>query len=110
MCAGEQGDQLVFEVIDTGIGIAEEMQSRIFERFRQADLDSSLVNDGCGLGLTISKAYIEIMKGKIWVQSNPGKGSVFSFSIPYENAKVEELNLNKKLNQADESYKKQQFL
>jgi signal transduction histidine kinase/CheY-like chemotaxis protein len=82
-----EGDNLVFYVSDTGVGIPENRVEAIFERFVQADLSSSRTHEGSGLGLSIVKAYIEILNGKIWVDSQPGKGSTFSFSIPYIESK-----------------------
>ena len=71
-----------FWVQDTGRGIPEEMQQLIFERFTQVD-DTYLNNiEGSGLGLSICKAYIELMGGKIWVNSELRKGSVFFFNLP----------------------------
>jgi signal transduction histidine kinase len=83
---GQQGKGepvMVFFVADTGIGIAEDRQEAIFERFVQADLDDTDARQGAGLGLSIAKAYVELLEGKIWLNSKPGKGSVFRFSIPY---------------------------
>jgi len=80
--AGEQEEQLVFEVIDTGIGIAEGMQSRIFERFRQADDSVQREYGGTGLGTAIAKRLVELMGGSIGVESQEHQGSRFWFSIP----------------------------
>jgi two-component system sensor histidine kinase RpfC len=80
--AGEQGEQLVFEVIDTGIGIAEEMQFRIFERFRQADDSVQREYGGTGLGTAIAKRLVELMGGSIGVESQEHQGSRFWFNIP----------------------------
>lgn len=74
---------LEFFVKDTGIGIHSEMINKVFERFRQADLSISKKYGGTGLGLTISKAFVELMGGKIWVESREGEGSNFYFTIPY---------------------------
>jgi len=74
---------LEFYVKDTGIGIPEDRQEAIFERFIQADVVDKMALQGAGLGLAIAKAFVEMLKGKIWVKSNHGQGSVFSFSIPY---------------------------
>jgi signal transduction histidine kinase len=73
---------LQFFIKDTGIGIEPAKQGTIFERFTQADNSLSKTYDGAGLGLSISKAYVEMMGGTIWLDSNPGKGSVFHFTIP----------------------------
>jgi PAS domain S-box-containing protein len=75
-------DQIVFSVADSGIGISEEEQSRIFDRFYQVDKTISRTYGGTGLGLSISKGYVEMLGGMIWVKSNPGSGSRFFFSIP----------------------------
>jgi len=79
---GEQGEQLVFEVIDTGVGITEEMQSRIFERFRQADDSVQREYGGTGLGTAIAKRLVELMEGSIDVESEKHRGSRFWFNIP----------------------------
>jgi hypothetical protein len=70
-------------VKDTGIGISKDKQEVIFNRFVQADIDDKQALQGAGLGLSITKAYVEILGGKIRVESEEGKGSVFYFSIPY---------------------------
>ena len=77
------GDSLVFFVKDTGMGIPSKMHKTIFDRFIQADMELTRDFEGSGLGLSIVKAYVEELGGKIEVQSSPGKGSTFSFSIPY---------------------------
>jgi signal transduction histidine kinase len=71
-----------FSVKDTGIGISEEMQKTIFDRFIQVGKSNSSQFRGSGLGLTISKAYVEMLGGRIWVESIPGKGSSFYFTLP----------------------------
>ncbi len=71
-----------FFVTDTGIGIADNLQKTIFERFVQADLSESRPYEGAGLGLSITKAYVEMLGGKIWVKSEEGKGSAFYFTLP----------------------------
>ena len=87
---------LEFCVSDTGIGIGEEYYQRIFDRFYQVQLSISRLYEGTGLGLAISKANVELMGGKIWLTSEPGKGSTFFFSIPYEKQVVETLAVNEK--------------
>jgi PAS domain S-box-containing protein len=84
------GDNLVFHIKDTGVGIPGDRIEAIFDRFVQADISSSRPHEGSGLGLSIVKAYLEILNGKIWVESKPGKGSTFSFSIPYIQSKQAE--------------------
>jgi len=78
-----EGQNLIFYVKDTGIGIPEHRLGAVFERFMQADQSSTRPYEGSGLGLTIAKANVEALGGRIRVVSEEGKGSVFSFSIPY---------------------------
>jgi GAF domain-containing protein len=69
-------------VSDTGIGIAPEDQPKIFEEFRQVGSDYAHKVEGTGLGLTLAKKFVELHGGKIWVESEVGKGSTFSFTLP----------------------------
>jgi len=79
-----RGNELEFFVQDTGIGIPSEMQSAVFERFMQVETAVSQQAGGTGLGLAISKAYVNKLGGSIWVNSSPGEGSTFYFTIPYK--------------------------
>lgn len=78
--------EIVFYVKDSGIGIKPEMHEKIFERFLQADKSIQVDYGGTGLGLSISKGFVELLGGKIWVQSEPTKGATFYFTIPYNPA------------------------
>jgi signal transduction histidine kinase len=69
-------------VSDTGIGIAPEDQARIFEEFRQVGSDSAHKVEGTGLGLTLAKKFVELHGGKIWLTSEVGRGSTFTFNLP----------------------------
>jgi PAS domain S-box-containing protein len=84
---------LLFEVSDTGIGITKEQQEKLFSAFVQADSKISRKFGGTGLGLAISKHIIEMMGGTIWVESEPGKGSTFKFSISAQKGKFEESSI-----------------
>jgi len=81
---------LEFYVKDTGIGIPKDRQKAIFERFIQAEIVDKMARQGAGLGLSISKAYIEILGGKIWVESAEGKGSTFYFTLPHQTETIKE--------------------
>lgn len=81
-CKIEEGF-LHFSVCDTGIGIPEEFHEVIFSRFRQVDETQTRQYGGNGLGLAISKAYVSLLGGEFCLESAPGKGSCFSFTIPY---------------------------
>jgi signal transduction histidine kinase/CheY-like chemotaxis protein len=86
---------LEFYVKDTGIGIPKERQGAIFERFVQADITDKMARQGAGLGLSIAKAYVELLGGKIWVESEEGTGSTFYFTLPYNPEPGENQDLGK---------------
>lgn len=73
-----------FNVTDTGIGIDPQYHAKVFDRFYQVNSNVSRLYEGTGLGLAISKAYVELMGGSIWLESEPGKGTSFHFTIPLE--------------------------
>ena len=76
------GRELIYRVADTGIGIAPQELDNIFTEFRQVDTTITREFGGTGLGLSISKKFVERLGGRIWVESEPGKGSTFMFSVP----------------------------
>ncbi|AXT59993.1 PAS domain S-box protein [Aquimarina sp. AD10] len=78
-----KNDFLEFYIKDTGIGIPQNRQDAIFDRFVQADIEDRYALEGAGIGLSIAKAYTEMLNGKIWVESEENKGSTFYFTIPY---------------------------
>jgi len=69
-------------VSDTGPGISEKDQQRIFEEFQQGDGSGSRAKGGTGLGLTITKRIVELHRGRVWVNSSPGQGSTFWIALP----------------------------
>jgi signal transduction histidine kinase len=77
----ESGD-IQFWISDSGIGISVEEQENIFESFRQVDGSVTRVAQGSGLGLTIARKFVEMHGGRIWVESELGKGATFRFTIP----------------------------
>ncbi len=81
-----------FEVKDSGIGISKEQLDRLFQSFSQADSSTTRKYGGTGLGLTISKNIIEMMNGKIWVESEIGIGSNFIFEIDLKDGKIAKIN------------------
>lgn len=81
--SSENENQLLFSIIDTGVGIPKEKQKNIFEKFTQVDSSTTRKYGGTGLGLAISKKIINAMGGEIAVESEEGKGSKFYFNVPY---------------------------
>ncbi|MGM0498405.1 MAG: ATP-binding protein, partial [Bacteroidota bacterium] len=92
----ESKDRLLFYVKDSGIGIPNEQQKHIFERFRQVDDSSTRAYEGTGLGLTISKNLVELLGGEMWLKSKEGEGSVFYFTLPYEGKSSKQSGKEKK--------------
>jgi PAS domain S-box-containing protein len=97
-----------FYVKDTGIGIPNDKQEVIFDRFMQADIHDKRVFEGSGLGLAIAKSYVEMLGGKIWLQSEEGVGSTFRFTLPAKNSNKEKSDEHTKLS-SDYKSKKSGF-
>ena len=85
---------LLVSVEDTGVGIAPQDIPKVFEEFRQLDGSTRRRHDGAGLGLAISKHFVQLHGGRIWVESEPGKGSKFSFTLPLrrDDMEIEQLS------------------
>jgi signal transduction histidine kinase len=82
LSAKKKGEESIFAVMDTGPGIPQEMQARIFEPFVQAT-DDVKHTQGTGLGLPISRSLVEAHGGELWVESNLGEGTTFFFTLPF---------------------------
>jgi signal transduction histidine kinase len=108
-----QHDQsLLFYVFDTGIGVSPDKQKRIFERFVQADDSLSRHFGGSGLGLSICKGFVDLLGGKIWVDSSLGKGAKFYFTLPDVNlsGKTVEKPANKGITASDRNWEDKTIL
>jgi signal transduction histidine kinase/DNA-binding response OmpR family regulator/PAS domain-containing protein len=95
---GERNDLCTVQisVSDSGIGISKEQQERLFQSFQQAEASTVRKYGGTGLGLAISKNIVEMMGGKIWIESEENKGSVFSFTIPAMRGKGKAASVNER--------------
>ncbi|MDB6170476.1 MAG: rpfC 5 [Verrucomicrobia bacterium] len=80
--AGVRGDVIIIDIVDTGIGMTAEQMGRLFQSFAQADSSTTARYGGTGLGLAISRQFARLMGGDVSVESEPGKGSVFTARIP----------------------------
>jgi signal transduction histidine kinase len=80
---GDETERLIVEVGDTGIGIAPEHHELVFREFAQVDASASRRHHGTGLGLTIARKLVELHRGRIWVESELGRGSRFFFTMPF---------------------------
>jgi signal transduction histidine kinase/CheY-like chemotaxis protein len=86
--ARRDGDEVVFSVSDTGVGIAPQDIPRVFQEFQQLDGSLRRRHGGAGLGLAISKRFVELHGGRIWVESQLGRGSTFYFTLPVHPAQA----------------------
>lgn len=102
--ANKDGDNLVFQIIDKGIGISEEQQAKVFEMFDQADGSTTREYGGIGLGLSLTRNMIELLGGDIHVQSSFGQGSVFTIRLPL--VSVSQGKGNAESNPADNQFAK----
>jgi GAF domain-containing protein len=94
VAAGLNKDSVEISVSDTGIGIAQEHQETIFEEFRQVGTDAAKKREGTGLGLTLTKKFVELHGGTILVESVIGKGSTFTFTLPLNRENVDGPGIN----------------
>ena len=83
----KEPNTFLFEVSDSGIGMSDQQQKKLFQSFSQADGSTTRKYGGTGLGLSISKQLVELMNGKIWCKTNEGEGSTFTFELPLYKAK-----------------------
>ena len=95
---------LEFFVTDTGIGIPKNKMAAIFDRFVQSDMDDAKAFQGAGLGLSISKAYVEMLGGQIWIESEEGSGSTIYFTIPINTCVFVEKADEKQIPEYDKEY------
>ncbi|KKI00487.1 ATPase [Methanosarcina sp. 1.H.T.1A.1] len=92
--AAKTGDSVRVSVSDTGIGISEENQKLLFQPFRQVDSSINRQYDGTGLGLALVRKFVELHGGRVWIESETGKGSTFTFELPLKYRKIPETCVN----------------
>ncbi|MFH0779115.1 MAG: HAMP domain-containing sensor histidine kinase, partial [Candidatus Eisenbacteria bacterium] len=80
----DTGDEILVRIVDTGIGIRPEDLGRIFDRFAQVDSSATREHGGAGLGLDLVRRFVELHSGRVWVESEYGRGSTFLFTLPKE--------------------------
>lgn len=106
-CEKNKDNELMFTITDTGIGIPDDQKQIIFEPFRQVEVDASRNPGGNGLGLTIVKAYVEMLGGQIHLQSQKGEGTMVTFTIPVDihkdNGKSKQMELKPTKNWSDKT-------
>ncbi len=99
--AWREGDEVLVSVSDTGVGIPPGDHERIFRQFEQARAEDGISPQGAGLGLALSKEFVEMHGGRIWVESEVGKGSTFTFSLPLHPPQDDESRRRKRGVEAD---------
>lgn len=102
-------DKIEFFIKDNGIGIPLCSQKAIFKRFVKADTDNKRVYEGSGLGLSIAQSYLELLGGKIWVESGSEQGSTFKFNIPYNSAGKEQIVAKIETESIDDEFKNKEL-
>lgn len=95
----KKGNQIIFEVIDEGKGISSEEKLKIFEKFYRIGNEATRNTKGTGLGLFIVKKVIESHNGKVWVENNQPKGSIFKVALPIEDEKINHLTIKETIHQ-----------
>ena len=88
--ASQADSWIEVSVQDTGVGVAPDDQARIFDAFQQGGRNVAQPQEGTGLGLTLSRQFVELHGGRLWVESEPGSGSTFRFTLPVHDAKAED--------------------
>ena len=91
-CRRHSDKELLFYVKDTGIGIPDDRKHAIFDRFVQADIADQEAREGAGLGLAITKAYVELLGGKIWIEDIAEVGTIFKYVLPFISVEDKEIN------------------
>ncbi len=100
-----ENNHILFSCQDTGIGIPKNRQEAIFNRFEQADIEDKQAHQGSGLGLAIVKTYVEMLNGKIWVESEEGIGSTFYVSLAFEHEKKKKQIIPREVKSSDSGIK-----
>jgi len=109
-CRIEGTERIVFFVSDTGMGIPKDKHSEIFERFMQLNNGTELPSSGTGLGLSIVRGLVKLLGGNIYIESEIGKGSTFTFEIPLKTIKISSSNVTENLEIVDYDFSSKSIL